>query len=333
MKDGSRGSIKDALDNAQFDIEHALGLYAVNFCTIPAEGLYDKGALAPLMEVIESCHIYLIGYTPRIQLASAEEGNGKLNIRFLVAEREHTVTYDLPEGLSLKHEDGMPYLEDPEGGKRWPNDADIQRRLCRQSEAVDFDVKYIGQAYGTDGARSAIDRLLKHETLQKIALKGVPNGYRLTLLLLAVEPSTQLFTFMNPRAKNKNNGPQRIKAGLDKLFNTNQEEQISLYEAALIRYFMPEYNIEFKKSFPSTKLKILQDCYEKDFSGVVAEISIDELPFRLFSSIVAPAWNHIAKYDLHKEKDRKAFFGFKYLAGSAQQIGKERHTFAPYQGR
>jgi hypothetical protein len=28
-------------------------------------------------------------------------------------------------------------------------------------------------------------------------------------------------------------------------------------------------------------MKLLADCYEKDFSALVAEISIDDLPFRL----------------------------------------------------
>lgn len=172
-----------------------------------------------------------------------------------------------------------------------------------------FEVKYVGQAYGQDGSRNAVDRLLKHETLQKIALKGVPDGHQLTLLLLAVQPENQLFTVMNPFAKNKDGSGERIKAGLEKLYNTTEIERISIYEAALIRYFYPDFNKEFKDSFPSTNLKILQDCYKKDFSAVVAEICIDDLPFQLFSGAVEQSFYHIAKHDLHQDKDRRAFFG------------------------
>jgi len=201
-------------------------------------------------------------------------------------------------------------LQDKTGEKYWPNEEDLQVTLSSESKAVNFEVKYIGQAYGDGGSRNAIDRLLKHETLQKISLKGVPDGHKLSLLMLSIEPSTQLFTVMNPFAKNLDEGGARIKSGLDKLFNTTEEERISLYEAALIRYFYPEFNIEFKDSFPSTNLKILQDCYKKDFCAVVAEINIDELPFRLCSEKIKPAFSHIAKHDLHKDEDRKMFFGF-----------------------
>lgn len=301
----------DLFSGALYDVEHALGMYALSFSVIPAEGIYDKDALAPLMSVIETCHIYLIGYTPRIELVEADGNNGKLNLKFIVLGQEYIVSYDIPEGISYKHDDGLHYLENSKGQRYWPDETDMQARLSTESQVVNFEVKYIGQAFGKDGSRNAVDRLLKHETLQKIALKGVPDGYRLTLLMLAIEPNSQLFTSMNPFAEKNDESGNRIKSGLDKLFNTNEQEQeqVALYEAALIRYFRPEYNIEFKNSFPSTNLKILQDCYEKDFSAVIAEICIDELPFRLFSQEVEPALYHMVKHDLHKDENRKMFFG------------------------
>lgn len=190
MTNQSNSLPRDALfKSALFDVEHALDMYAFDYCTIPAEGIYDNEALGPLMSVIESCHIYLIGYTPIINLVN------------------------------------------------------------------------------------------------------------------------QLVTVFNPFAKNKDEGGTRITSGLEKLFNTTEEERVSLYEAALIRYFYPEFNKEFKDSFPSTKLKILQDCYKKDLSTVIAEICIDGLPFRLCSEKVSPKLYHIAQHDLHKSEARRMFFG------------------------
>lgn len=295
---------------AAFDIEHALGMYAYNFCTIPAEGIYDKDALAPLMSIIETCHIYLIGYTPRIEFIEAIQQGSELKLKFEVLGKEHYVNFDLPEGFSLKSEGDLYYVEDPSGRRTWPHDNDIQVRLSTVTKMINFEVKYVGQAYGKDGSRNAIDRLLKHETLQKIALKGVPEGYRLTLLLLSVQPNNQLFTVMNPFAKSNDESGVRIQSGLHKLFNTTEEERVSLYEAGLIRYFYPEFNKEFKDSFPSTNLKILQDCYDKDFCAVIAEICIDDLPFRLWSSAIEPKAYHIAKHNLHKDEDRRMFFGY-----------------------
>lgn len=292
-----------------FDIEHALGMHAVNFCTIPAEGIYDKEALAPLGSVIETCHIYLIGYTPKIDFVGAEQRENQLLLSFEVLGEKHVVPFDLPEGLSLKQDGELWYIGDSSGKRYWPSEMEMQSRLSWQSGAVNFEVKYVGQAYGKEGSRNAIDRLLKHETLQKIALKGVPDGYRITLLLLAVEQSNQLITVMHPFAKNMAESDQRIKQGLDKASNTSEEERIALYEAALIRYFYPDFNKEFKDSFPSTNLKILRDCYDKDFCAVIAEICIDDLPFHLWSSTIKPMPYHIAKHDLHKSEDREMFFG------------------------
>jgi hypothetical protein len=260
------------------------------------------------MDVISKCHIYIIGYTPIINLIGATQVGQTLSLRFSLMEEEHVINYDIP-GLTLRDEDGFLYLENASGERFWASSEEFQSRLRNQTKAVTFKVKYIGQAYGQDGSRNAVDRLLKHETLQKIALKGAPQGHKLTLLMLAIEPSNQLITMMNPFAKNGDSGNVRIKQGLDKAQSTTEAEKISLYEAALIRYFYPEYNKEFKDSFPSTNLKILQDCYAKDFSAVVAEICIDELPFTLFSEVVEPKLYHVAKHHLHKEEDRKMFFG------------------------
>ncbi len=283
-------------------------MYALSFCTIPAAGLYDKEALAQHASVLDTCHIYMIGYTPRIDFVGAEQQDRNLLLSFKVLSENHVVEYVLPEGVSLGTEGDLFYLSDSTGERFWPNEMDMQTRLAATG-AVKFEVKYVGQAYGQDGSRNAIDRLLKHETLQKIALKTAPAGYQITLLLLAIEPSNQLVTVINPRARNKDESGTRIRQGLDKLFNTTEEERISLYEAALIRYFYPDFNKEFKDSFPSTNLKILRDCYEKDFSAVVAEICIDGLPFRLWSSAVGPKLYHIAKHDLHKSEERRMFFG------------------------
>lgn len=300
---------KDFFGKAAFDVEHALSMYALSFCTIPAEGIYDKEALASLGDVLNKCHIYLIGYTPRVEFVGAEQKDRKLLLSFEVLSETHVVTYELPEHLSLMADGDLWYLGDGSGSRFWPDEMEMQTRLATVIGALKFEVKYIGQAYGQAGSRNAIDRLLKHETLQKISLKGLPEGYRLTLLLLAIESNNQLITTFNPYAKNMQEGPSRIRQGLDKLFNTTEAERISLYEAALIRYFYPDFNKEFKDSFPSTALKILRDCYEKDFSAVVAEICIDDLPFRLWSSAVEPKLYHLAKHDLHKSEDRRIFFG------------------------
>ena len=160
---------KDVFEKACFDIEHALNMYAFSFCTIPAEGIYDKQALASLGSVLEKCHIYLIGYTPRIDFVGAEQKDQHLLLSFEILSQKYVLDYELPKGLSLKADGDLWYLDDGSGGRFWPSKSEMQTKLTASTDVINFEVKYVGQAYGKDGSRSAIDRLIKHETLQKIS--------------------------------------------------------------------------------------------------------------------------------------------------------------------
>lgn len=300
---------KISAKKAAFQVENALSMYAVNYATIPAKAIYDKELLAQFTEIINSCHIYLIGYTPIVRTISVEKKERKLHFSIKSASEKYVVEMDLPDDFTFKNEGEEYHLTDSQGNKYEIKDSYLLRRLSSLHDAFNFEVKYIGQAYGKDGSRNALDRLNKHETLQKIAVKGAPEGHEISLLLLSIESGNQLITTINPFADDGGNGGDRFQIGLEKLYKTNEAERISIYEAALIRYFYPEFNKEFKESFPSTNLNILKDCYDKDFSAVVAEISIDELPFKLWSETAAPKWSHIAKHDLHKREDRRMFFG------------------------
>ena len=83
---------------------------------------------------------------------------------------------------------------------------------------------------------------------------------------------------------------------------------LDVYKRQLIRYFQPQYNIQFKDSFPSTNLKVLNDCYKKDIRSLVAEIHFDSFPYQLYSDHVSMNSGHMAHFDLHSDQDRKSFF-------------------------
>jgi hypothetical protein len=139
-------------------------------------------------------------------------------------------------------------------------------------------------------------------------LQGVPATHVLQILFLQIQPANRMISVFNPSAENTSDSDHRISAGFDKLYNTDEAERITLYEASLIRYFQPRFNKEFRNSFPSTNMKVLADCYQKDFNALVAEICFDELPFMLFTETVPPKRYHIARHDLHSDQARKLFF-------------------------
>jgi hypothetical protein len=292
-----------------FGVEHALIMYAKSYVTMPAFGIYENKFISPLLEQIRHCHIYIIGLTPKQNFVGAAQEAQELVTSFEIGGKRYDLRWPLPEGAILKgnDQDGF-FVEDKLGARYFPSETAMAHRLSAEYEAVDFKVLYIGQSFGESGSRNALDRLKKHETLQKIAVTGIPDGYNLTILMLAIEAENRLVTIFNPWGKDKNQSSERIKKGLDKLFGTNEAERTTLYEASLIRYFQPKFNIEFKKSFPSTNMKLLAECYDKDFSALVAEISIDELPFRLFSEKVERKFSHMAMHDLHTDESRRVFF-------------------------
>lgn len=299
--------MENILKKSFFDVEHALSLYATSLFYLPAHIIYDKEVLTKYEDIYKKCHIYIIGYLPKQRMVSAKQDGRNAIISYKIGQNCHDLVLTLPAGCDLDNDndDDMPYAVNEQGDRFLIPEVAINAFLQKHCH---FEVKYVGQSFGKDGSRNALDRLIKHETLQKISLKGIPEDKELQLLLLEVEPSTQLFTMLNPFAQNKDDDGSRVSAGFNKLYNTTEQEQISLYEAALIRYFYPQFNKEFKDSFPSTRLKVLQDCYEKDFSMVVAEISFDELPFQLCSEVIDARPSHMAWHNLHEDSQRKAFF-------------------------
>ncbi len=285
-------------------------MYAHGHFIMPAFAIYEEKILKEFESQIKCCHIYLIGSLPKVDFIGATQENRELITTYKVLGVSYDLRWPMPEEATLMGEAGGPwYVINQAGEKVFPSAEAMMCRLSNECNAQNFEVLYIGQAFGDDGSRNALDRLKKHETLQKISLKGLPSGYGLNLLLLEIQRDNRMITLFNPWAKNKDDGEERISKGIDKLNNTSEAERITLYEASLIRYFKPKFNKEFKNSFPSTNMKLLKDCYDKDIAAISAEICIDTLPFKLFTDAVSPKLFHIANHDLHDAEDRKVFFG------------------------
>ncbi|MHA3841892.1 hypothetical protein ACX0GZ_11800 [Sphingomonas aestuarii] len=303
-------SLPNLFDKKLFEIEHALDIFAYSYVHFPAKELYNPELTKLHGEIIKKCHVYLIGYVPIVRLESADQVDGSLVTNFLVGGLSQQLKWKLPPRASLRRDGEEFWVEDDRGNRTFPGvEASIFR--LNSENPILFDVQYIGQAYGEDGSRNALDRLTKHETLQRIALTAPPENQRLEVVLIEVQPNTRMMTIFNPWAAERDKDGSRMDAALDSLFNTTEAQQVSLYEAALIRYFQPKYNKTFKNSFPSTNLKILQQCYDKDMAGVIAEFCFDELPFYLRSDSVKERHYHIAAFNIHGREERDVFFGIK----------------------
>ena len=301
----------ESLERMQNMIEHTLNMYADDFVLMPAFGLYEDKILQDFEAIIQNCHIYFVGEVPAVEIISIQEIERKVCIEVVLyrGEKRGVVELPIPDNWGFVKENDHFFLLDSEGKKRVPDSDLVMFEISRQVEPLKFQVLYIGQAYGKNGERNAIDRLKEHGTLQKISVQGITPGYVLQLILVGV-CENRLITHFNPFAQNteKSESSKRISMGLDKLFGTTEAERVALYEAAMIRYFQPQYNKQLKHSFPSTNIKTLSDCYDKDMQAIVAEFCFDNFPYCLTTENVEPKDYHIANFDLHTEKARKSFF-------------------------
>ena len=304
----AKDRFKAMMGEKQFDVEHALTLYALSFYSLPAQNIYDSSLSETLGAGVNNCHIYMIGVIPKLELVGTRQQEQTLFLQFVCKGDNYEVQCPLPEGVTLRYDGDHWYLCDGSGQRFGPTMNQMIQMFQKQHGPVEFKVLYIGQAYGKEGTRNALDRLKSHKRLQEIALKGTPEGHTFQVLLLEIQPSTNTVTLFNPFAKDTSQGESRIDKGLNKLFGTDEHERITLYEASLIRYFQPHYNKQFKSSFPSTNLRVLRGCYDKDFASLVAEICFDEPPYLLYSDAVAPQLSHTIVHNLHDEEERRVFF-------------------------
>ncbi len=84
-------------------------------------------------------------------------------------------------------------------------------------------------------------------------------------------------------------------------------QRIKLTEAALINYFRPRYNIEYKENFPNIKHSSYDECYKLDINAVSIEINT-ELHF--FSKRIRTKNTHFKRYFLSTDEERRKVFDF-----------------------
>lgn len=273
-------------------------------------------------ETLAKCHIYFIVKRPRLTLIpdSLSLENGNFSGQFRVHKKgQHSIgsfTTSTTLFTSFKISD-------------YPHNNVIMTRNDGEEFIINFslhaymflepyhpemalEVVYIGQAFGKNGKRTAIDRLASHSTLQKVQSDIITDDPDSEIFLL-------LFEFHNPMNMFKMVRDDHAQiTGDDDLVHSRritrepipEANRISIIEASLIRYFQPHYNIIYKDKFPSTKIKSLQKCYELDYSAFAVWINIEEPAVTIFSGKTINSYKHIAEYNLRTEADRRSFFCF-----------------------
>lgn len=94
-----------------------------------------------------------------------------------------------------------------------------------------------------------------------------------------------------------------------------ERQRINFTEAALIRYFSPEYNKIYKDTFPSPAHTTYSECYDLDLNSVSVELQTDRLYTRVWSKVIKPDYVHFCTFPLHSKEDRMYMFEIARLGG------------------
>lgn len=291
----------------RFNLEASLHLYSSGPAVMTPADLYDAARDANLRDAFVGTNIYLIVSRPRIVVdARSIQLQGRLLTGHFHVMREegwasvpfqYVLEPDVCRGEPLS--DGIAVA--PNGTR-----VCIQYErghlfiaahvLVSQGQAEllqterDLQVLYVGQGVGRHHERLAMDRLLKHSTLQRILadFHTWHPEWEVLLLFYRFEHARMMFNTggdlnLPPTASAEE---ERTHVARVRQATIGRRERISLAEAALIHYFQPEYNTVFRRTHfadAAKKRKFLASVMRKDLVGLIVELGAWNLGARLYS--------------------------------------------------
>jgi len=177
-------------------------------------------------------------------------------------------------------------------------------------EKREFEVLYIGQAYGRDGDRTAFTRLSAHSTLQKILTDCQSKYTDKHIYIMLMEFTHQLnMTLDGISGRYTKSEADNQKHMKEVLSNLPEEQQIiNITEAALINYFKPEYNVNFVENFPDENHKGYKQYFDLDYNSLVVDVDLefdDSSLIQLYSSEnrINSSYDYI-QYNLYNDNNR-----------------------------
>ena len=289
------------------------------------------------------CNIYFILKRPRLSLdpkyLRLDSGRAELKY-FIQIEDEKFERYlllELPRKIhNIRLESKYPYnyfkLHDDNLESPYIKLAAIVNEAHKhsgiQEPLLDYQILYIGQAFGEDGKRTALDRLGSHSTLQKIyseAMDRNPDSEIWLMLAAFTEKKIGLLNGMiNISVSNEKEDSERFINFMTSTGSSFSEKQkVNFTEAALIRTFLPQYNKEYKDTFPNPAHASYSECYDLDINAIVVETDTSEIKRWLYtddkprtvketSEYGFPFWQYGKFYFINSE-DRYKMFNHDYI--------------------
>lgn len=325
--------MSDAPESAKppfkYNVENAISM-SCDWAGILAPAQLEAVAKNPDVPV---CNIYLIGRRPRVTadpttwVCDAETFEVSLTAD-LGGGYSNTVTLSGPNpfGSPLKLVSSWPHtimeLHDEAGDLVSGGPTAMWFSMYLQQtmglgrmdateldEAIfDLEVMYVGQSQDAGGALRS--RLQTHKTLQRVMADTQQNAPHLDVWVVPMQFATynKMSTFGSWVGTE---GDEQSMAHLNSFEQALLDVSVvtALAEAALIRYFQPEFNENFVNTFPKPLHKTYRKVYDLDVSAVGLDFeTLTTFGTRLKSRVVQPTFIHAGLFALHDEADRRRFF-------------------------
>ena len=267
------------------------------------------------------CHIYMICSRPRITIdpKSVKINEEKYSFDFIkhLPEKKVRVECEFENNLHFKDYKlsdscNRIYAFDKDGQVVSEGKTSLLYVNCMEEydDILDLNVLYIGQAFGENGERLASDRLVSHNTLQSIYSDFSDKKPTDEIWLILWQFTPYCISVMGAVTKGASIGFDESYSNLQNLLEGNIpfDQQITITEAILIRYFLPVYNKEYKTTFPKNSHSSYDFCYSLDLNSACFELDTSSLAARLYSNKIKPNFIHLGAYPLHSEDERKNVF-------------------------
>ncbi len=270
-----------------------------------------------------SPHIYMVCRRPRI---SIDPGSINIDDRTVSGTfYKHIQDQRIPIPFITRNQFGTteltveskyPFTEVafvmPNGENAMRGKSALVLGLCgsKHRQHLDLEVMYVGQSYGTEGSRNAMERLQKHETLQGIYAAAMQNNPDQDIWLALMTFQRMLLASFDGITKKYETTMQEDDAHRERFFDKpiTMQQEVNFTEAALIKYFQPEYNVKYKETFPSPGHSSYSQCYDVDLNAVAVEIQSEDLNLNFWSPAIPSKSVHIASFPLHDAAMRRSMF-------------------------
>lgn len=196
----------------------------------------------------------------------------------------------------------------------------IQQERNYYRPLLDYQLLYIGKAFGKNGKRTAIDRLDSHPTLQRIyndAIILYPDSeIWLMLANFGQKNMTSVIGGINIYPENEYNEFNRFLNFLNKdKMKISEEQKISFTEAGLINMFKPPFNEKYKDIFPSITHNSYTDCYKLDVNALSIDLNLSDYNRWIYSDNLPRGINnnlfrycHTHRFSFVTDEDRYRLF-------------------------